>query len=326
MQRFETKFDLLQEAYKDTGLKKGTIALLQYLVYKSNREECFVSVGTIAAALNVCVRTVQNNMRKLEKAGYVIRKDRWYDHQQLSNRYLFNLGITEETEGGRMPADKAQAPGEGISEDNVQTPRKAEYTNEEKERIHLSLDTWKCLEGGGCRNAKDAEPISKTVELKKIYSMPLKGREKELLVYLIHKADEQGMAYGESEVFMEAVGVGSTTLKKWLKKLQSKSLIKVKGVEIYGKIFILVQLTGNIWRKEGEKENQKGHVIQQFSQKVSAAPHQKSENSMQISRQKGGIYIIHMAKNQICKMKGKLKEFWQLLPFRLKKVRKILLL
>ena len=93
MQRFETKFDLLQEAYKDTGLKKGTIALLQYLVYKSNREECYVSVGTIAAALNVCVRTVQNNMRKLEKAGYVIRKDRWYDHQQLSNRYIFNLGI-----------------------------------------------------------------------------------------------------------------------------------------------------------------------------------------------------------------------------------------
>lgn len=314
MQRFETKFDLLQEAYKDTGLKKGTIALLQYLVYKSNREECFVSVGTIAAALNVCVRTVQNNMRKLEKAGYVIRKDRWYDHQQLSNRYIFNLGIIEETEG------------EGIPADNIQVSRKAEYTNEEKERIHLSLDTWKCLEGGGCRNAKDAELISKTVELKKIYSMPLKGREKELLVYLIHKADEQGMAYGESEVFMEAVGVGSTTLKKWLKKLQRKSLIKVKGVEIYGKIFILVQLTGNIWRKEGEKENQKGHVIQQFSQKVSAAPHQKSENSMQISRQKGGIYIIHMAKNQICKIKGKLKEFWQLLPFRLKKVRKILLL
>ena len=149
MQRFETKFDLLQEAYKDTGLKKGTIALLQYLVYKSNREECFVSVGTIAAALNVCVRTVQNNMRKLEKAGYVIRKDRWYDHQQLSNRYIFNLGITEETEG--IPAD------------NIQVSRKAEYTNEEKERIHLSLDTWKCLEDGGCRNAKDAERISKTV-------------------------------------------------------------------------------------------------------------------------------------------------------------------
>lgn len=311
MQRFETKFDLLQEAYKDTGLKKGTIALLQYLVYKSNREECYVSVGTIAAALNVCVRTVQNNMRKLEKAGYVIRKDRWYDHQQLSNRYIFNLGITEETEG------------EGTSVDNVQVSQKAEYTYEEKELIHLSLDTWKCEE---CRNAKDAEPISKTVELKKIYSMPLKGREKGLLVYLIHKADKQGMVYGELEVFMEAVGVGSTTLKKWLKKLQSKSLIKVKGVEIYGKIFILVQLTGNIWRKEGEKENQKKHVIQQFSQKVSAAPHQKSENSMQISRQKGGIYIIHMAKNQICKIKGKLKEFWQLLPFRLKKVRKILLL
>ncbi len=89
MQRFETKYDLLNAAYKDPELKKGTIALLQYLVHKSNREQCFPSVDTIAKALGVCRRTVQYNMRKLERAGYIIRKDRYYNHVQSTNQYVF---------------------------------------------------------------------------------------------------------------------------------------------------------------------------------------------------------------------------------------------
>ena len=93
MQRFETKYDLLNVAYKDERLKKGTISLLQYLVHKSNKEKCFPAVETIAKALNVCKRTVQYNMRKLERTGYIIRKDRWYNHQQLTNQYVFNLGV-----------------------------------------------------------------------------------------------------------------------------------------------------------------------------------------------------------------------------------------
>ena len=38
MQRFETKYDLLNAAYRDNELKKGCILLLQYLVYRSVTE------------------------------------------------------------------------------------------------------------------------------------------------------------------------------------------------------------------------------------------------------------------------------------------------
>lgn len=51
---------MLNTAYEDSGLKKGAIPLQQYL-----------------------------------KAGYIIRKDRWYNHQQLSNQYVFNLGVMD---------------------------------------------------------------------------------------------------------------------------------------------------------------------------------------------------------------------------------------
>lgn len=99
MQRFETKYDILQRAYKDRDIKKGTISLLQYLVMKSNKSNCFPAVDTIAAALGCCRRTVQYNMRKLERAGYIVRKDRWYNHQQLSNQYCFPLDVMEDVPG-----------------------------------------------------------------------------------------------------------------------------------------------------------------------------------------------------------------------------------
>lgn len=91
MQKFETKYDLLNAAHRDSELKKGCILLLQCLIHRSDKERCFPALETIAKALNVCKRTVQYNMRKLENAGYIIRKDRWYNHQQLTNQYVFNL-------------------------------------------------------------------------------------------------------------------------------------------------------------------------------------------------------------------------------------------
>lgn len=96
MQRFENKYDLLNAAYADERIKKSAMSLLRYLVYKSNKEYCYPSVATIAQAMNVCERTVQYNMRKLELFGYVIRKDRWYNHQQMSNRYDLNFGVVDE--------------------------------------------------------------------------------------------------------------------------------------------------------------------------------------------------------------------------------------
>lgn len=172
MQRFETKYDLLNVAYKDFNLKKGAVALLQYLVHKSNKEQCFPAVETIASALGVCKRTVQYNMRKLEKAGYIIRKDRWYNHQQLTNQYVFNLGVTEDVHGTQR------------------------YSDAEKEMIagcfNSNGDIRNGMKEDGIQAEDNQEGINKAAEILRIYNMSLSHREKLLLIYLFHRADKKG--------------------------------------------------------------------------------------------------------------------------------------
>lgn len=218
MQRFETKYDLLNAAYKDRQLKKGTILILQYLVHKSNKEQCFPAVETIAKALNVCRRTVQYNMRKLEKAGYIIRKDRWYNHQQLSNQYVFNLGVTED------------APGQML------------YTDQEYDFLNdFSF------------NIPDMQ-IHKVSEIQKIYSMELTAGEKLLLIYLCHRANKKGMAYDMPQVFMDAIGVRRNTFKRLLNMLRSKGLLKVKHTILRNQDYLIMQLTGNIYQLPEQEE------------------------------------------------------------------------
>lgn len=218
MQRFETKYDLLNAAYKDRQLKKGTILILQYLVHKSNKEQCFPAVETIAKALNVCRRTVQYNMRKLEKAGYIIRKDRWYNHQQLSNQYVFNLGVTED------------APGQML------------YTDQEYDFLNdFSF------------NIPDMQ-IHKVSEIQKIYSMELTAGEKLLLIYLCHRANKKGMAYDMPQAFMDAIGVRRNTFKRLLNMLRSKGLLKVKHTILRNQDYLIMQLTGNIYQLPEQEE------------------------------------------------------------------------
>ncbi len=210
MQRFETKYDLLNAAYKDSQLKKGTILLLQYLVHKSNKEQCFPAVETIAKALNVCKRTVQYNMRKLEKAGYIIRKDRWYNHQQLSNQYIFNFGITE---------DK---------------PGKMRFTDEEYDTMNrVSF------------NNPDRN-IRKISDIQKIYKMDLSQREKLLLIYLYHRANKKGVVYDLPEVFMDAVGIRRRSLMRLLHSLRDKGLLKIKYTIMHNREYFIMQLTGKV--------------------------------------------------------------------------------
>ncbi len=212
MQRFETKYDLLNAAYKDGQLKKGTILLLQYLVHKSNKEQCFPAVETIAKALNVCRRTVQYNMRKLEKAGYIIRKDRWYNHQQLTNQYVFNLGVTED------------APGQML------------YTDQEYDFLNdFSF------------NIPDKQ-IHKVSEIQKIYSMELTAGEKLLLIYLCHRANKKGMVYDTPQAFMDAIGVRRNTFKRLLNMLRSKGLLKVKHTILRNQDYLVMQLTGSMYQ------------------------------------------------------------------------------
>ena len=174
MQKFESKFDLLKAAYNDENLKKSTIALLQYLVHKSNKEQCFPAVETIAKAMNVCKRTVQYNMRKLEAAGYIIRKDRYYNHQQLSNQYIFNLGIKDENQ-----------------------KRELLYSDKEKEALNDFL-----FHNLGENHKPD---MNKSKEVLKIYNMNLSKYEKLLLVYLLHKADKYAFVYEEIDTYMKAI-------------------------------------------------------------------------------------------------------------------------
>lgn len=218
MQRFETKYDLLNVAYKDRQLKKGTILLLQYLVHKSNKEQCFPAVETMAKALNVCRRTVQYNMRKLEKAGYIIRKDRWYNHQQLSNQYVFNLGVTED------------APGQML------------YTDQEYD--FLNDFSFNILD----------KQIHKVSEIQKIYSMELTAGEKLLLIYLCHRANKKGMVYDKPQAFMDAIGVRRNTFKRLLNMLRSKGLLKVKHTILRNQDYLVMQLTGSMYQLSGQEK------------------------------------------------------------------------
>lgn len=208
MQRFETKYDLLNAAYKDESLKKGTVALIQYLVYKSNKEQCFPAVETIAKAIGCCKRTVQYNMRKLEQKGYIIRKDRWYNHQQLSNQYVFNLGVTEDMQG------------------------KMKYSDEEYDTLNsFSFNN-------------PSELVCKIKEIKKIYEMKLSANEKLLLIYLCHRANKKGIAYDTPEAFMEALGMRSGALRRALMNLRSKGVLKIKFTVVGKKEYLIMKLTG----------------------------------------------------------------------------------
>lgn len=221
MQRFETKYDLLNAAYSDKELKKGAILLLQYLVHKSNKEKCFPAVETIAKALNVCRRTVQYNMRKLENAGYIIRKDRWYNHQQLTNQYVFNLGVMEDKPGISQYTD--------VEKDTIQS---CFFNNQEEQ-----------CDGFNQVNLNKAE------EILKIYGMSLSGREKMLLIYLLHKANQKGLTYNSVNAITEAIGVGGRTLNKLLKSLRRKLLIKVRIMFLRGREVLLIKLTGKIYQE-----------------------------------------------------------------------------
>lgn len=218
MQRFETKYDLLNAAYKDRQLKKGTILLLQYLVHKSNKEQCFPAVETIAKALNVCRRTVQYNMRKLEKAGYIIRKDRWYNHQQLSNQYVFNLGVTEDAPGQMLYTDQEY---DFFNDFSFNIPDKQMY---------------------------------KVSEIQKIYSMELTAGEKLLLIYLCHRANKKGMVYDTPQAFMDAIGVRRNTFKRLVNMLRSKGLLKVNHTILRNQDYLIMQLTGNMYQLPKQEE------------------------------------------------------------------------
>lgn len=275
MQRFETKYDLLNAAYKDSQLKKGTVLLLQYLVHKSDKKKCFPSIDTIAKALNVCRRTVQYNMRKLEKAGYIIRKDRWYNHQQLTNQYVFNLGIVEDVPG---PCRYTDAEKKSIADCFINIP---DHQDGIKDEI--------------CQDKNSRGKIDKAAELLKIYHMPLSGREKLLLIYLFHRANKKGMIYDIPEAYMNAIGVRYATLTKLINKLRDKNLIRVRCTRISGRTMILIKLTGNVWQEKQAAANHEihgVHDIQKHTQGITQNQKPDAKASMQPLQRERGVKMI----------------------------------
>lgn len=265
MQDFENKYDLLNAAYRDGRLRKGTLSLLQYLVHKSNKEHCFPAVETIAKALGCCVRTVQYNMRKLERAGYIIRKDRYYNHQQLSNQYFFNFGIKETG----MPA-----------------------------QMKFSDEEYGQLNSFSPNNRDNATCIRKINEIQKIYGMDLSTREKLLLIYLCHRANKKGICYDTPSKIMDAIGIRARTFKRLLYSLRKKGLLKIKSVIINNLEYFVMKLTGKEYQDSVMEQELKDNVpnntekelnrkFEQFGQEVQASvPDHKAifEKTMQFSQ------------------------------------------
>ena len=230
METFETKYDLLDAAYKDKNIKKSAMALLQYLISKSDRMKCFPSVDTIAKAMNVCRRTVQYNMRKLEAAGYIIRKDRWYNHQQLSNSYEFNFGIKDE--------------------EKLINRR---YSAQEKDEINEFLIKVP---------AADSQELYKSKEVLKIYNMNLSKYEKLLMVYFIHRANKSAVLYDDLKTYADSIGVCRATLVRLLHSLRDKGLILIKTKQLEHVELYVIKLTGIAYTNKNEEsiENRQNKV------------------------------------------------------------------
>ena len=99
MERFETKYDLLNRVYADTRLKRTTKSLMQYLVAKSDDRSCHPSVAVIAAAIRMSERTVQRHIRELEKFRYLLCICRFYLYEQRTKQYEFVLDVVFDSDG-----------------------------------------------------------------------------------------------------------------------------------------------------------------------------------------------------------------------------------
>ncbi len=203
MNNIKTKYDLLNEVYQDQYLPKMAKTIMQYLVYKSDDKECFPSNDTIAAAVNCCRRYVQMNMRKLEKAGYVIRKARYYDHCQLTNKYCFNISLGD-TIKERTPICKEE---------------KKIYNN-----FFHNLKPIKC---------------KKIQLLKLIYSSDLCKTDKAVVVYFVNRANSAGCAYNRIDRVCKELNITNNVLREAIRRLRSRGLLNVKvdngliGIKLY---------------------------------------------------------------------------------------------
>lgn len=192
MENLITKYDLLNEVYADAELSKMAKTIFQYLVYKSNNSVTWVSNDTIAAAVNCTKRYVQMNMRKLEIAGYIIRESRYYNHQQLSNFYKFNL----------MPGKKVV---KDIEADDIREQYNTFFSNKGK-----------------------VQPFKKVDLMKNIYNSNMHKNEKAVLSYIVSKINKSGIAYNNIYNISKDLHMTINWIRNILIKLQARNLLIIK--------------------------------------------------------------------------------------------------
>jgi|GEM_PF-2325370 len=200
MERFETKYDLMNRVYKDNRLKRTTKAVMQYLVALSGKEKCNPAVSTIAQAIGMSERTVQRHMRLLEQYGYLERKSRYYRHEQITNEYVFILSVVNENEAKVLPI--------GIKETESDIS-----------------------EAGKAAAGIPAHPLRKKDYLKWIYrdNQKLLPAEKVLLTYLVHKANVHGRAYGRINAICHDIRISRRQIRKLLCSIRRKGIVQVKN-------------------------------------------------------------------------------------------------
>lgn len=237
MKKLENKYDLLKAVYQ-TEISKTAKSIFQFLVFRGDNRRCFVSVETIATALNASKRTIQRNMRALENTRFIIVKERWYNNEQLTNEYLFNFDYIEKEE------------------------YEVDYKKNDKEKTFSKIDY-----------------ISNT------YKTELTLREKSVLIYFAHRANQSGIAYDNLSNIARDLSMHRITLNKILKKL-----VRLKKICIFGcQGNIQVELMQHIQEEQIdhiEKKKDNSEIVQV----------KKEHNRLYIHIKSGIKYIIKSIK------------------------------
>lgn len=219
MERFETKYDLLNRVYGDTRLKRTTKALMQYLVAKSDERSCHPSVATIAKTIRMSERTVQRHMRELEQYGYLVRKARFYRQEQLTNQYEFVLDVMD-------------APEPQIKRENTSSYPDGISFEESKDEAHT---------------------FNKIEYIKSIAGTGLSNKECLVLIYLVHKANRKGIAYGSIKAAGRNLNISQRLLWKIILELRAKGCLMLKNSK--GRFMVkLLSLSGCSFQQEEKNE------------------------------------------------------------------------
>ncbi len=195
MERFETKYDLLNRVYADDRLKRTTKAVMQYLVAKADERSCHPSIATIAATIRMSERTVQRHMRYLEQYGYIKIKSRFYRSEQLPNQYEFVLDVTDDAEHPYIK-DK-----------------------ESKSTLKEQAD----------RFDRERPVFNKMNYIKGIAGTRLNNKECLVLIYFAHKANRSGITYGSMKTIGQALHMSQRLLWRIIQKLRSEGYLVLKN-------------------------------------------------------------------------------------------------